>query len=64
MKTQMNKFTQLDDCQNGFWAKRSSSANLFIVDQLRQISMKKNAKGAYLAFTDFRKAFDSLHVST
>jgi hypothetical protein len=61
----MKTFIKLSECQNGFRKGRSPSGNLFIVNEIMRVCNAQGSRAkAYLGFIDFRKAFDSLHVST
>jgi exonuclease III len=65
IENRLKEFTMLNECQNGFRSGRSSSDNLFIVNNLiKECTGRFSRSSAFLAFIDFRKAFDSLDTGT
>ena len=64
IETRMKNIVKLSECQNGFREKRSSTDNLYIINEIIQQYKRTQKHRAFIAFIDFRKAFDSLHVDT
>ena len=64
LEQRLRRVIPLNEVQNGFRKGRSTSDNPFLLDQLIQECNRPGSKDrAYLAFIDFRKAFDSVGVS-
>jgi hypothetical protein len=57
-------YDQVSEYQNGFRSGRCAADNAFILTQLIQEIHQSRKSRAYIAFIDFRKAFDSVDIPT
>jgi hypothetical protein len=62
--TRMRGFVRLSEYQNGFRPGRSAADNAFILQQAIQEVLRTPKTKAFIAFIDFRKAFDSVDIPT
>ena len=58
----MRGFVQLSEYQNGFRPGRSATDNAFVLSEMIKEFNKGSKTRAYIAFIDFRKAFDSVNI--
>jgi hypothetical protein len=62
IETRMRGFVKISEYQNGFRPGRSAADNAFILQQAIQEVLRTKKSKAYVAFIDFRKAFDSVDI--
>jgi hypothetical protein len=64
IETRVTKFVRISEYQNGFRSGRCAADNAFVLTQSIQEIHQRRKSREYIAFIDFRKAFNSVDIPT